>query len=599
MNDTKRSAWARIQTYFKRKKIGRHIAKNLTEEECDRLDEIVDEIEEAEQRHADVEPDRTTARREAYAQRREAQEHFVKSGEGDMTVYTFDGTKEEFDNLPLAVRNDFDCDDDEDVFELLPLPEVRAEMQNGREKTPLIHRGVECILRIDEDTPLLLEEGADCTHVLIRRPPKHVQTQDQKAPYPLEAVCLTNACYAPYLTQEPHEDGDDMERKVSAMTRLTSKQKAFLADMGRRPKQAELATSKKEESFLPISDVRMLRMMYNACRDTYSPQVRARADILFEKIDHDRFGSGQKEHILKQIAYTIGIDTTPKPHQHRTYEEVIAILDKHIYGMEKLKKAFAEFILSMQYSGASYCAILLVGPPGVGKTSICNAMVECLDVPLLHVDCSGADPISMTGLVSSYNGAKASKVVDAFYDVGRTDALVLLDEIDKMTPTKQGDPYSALIKPLGPQRVYYDEYVNGDIDVSATKFVATANYIDQIPGYILNRFGGNVFVIDPYTAEEKAQIARNYVLPKQLAHYRVLAEDLVFEEEAFLTIAREYCFDEGAREITGHIVNLIRKVITEWERGIAPKPLHIDSAYVRAHLEKKDVTATRKIGFVA
>jgi ATP-dependent Lon protease len=213
-----------------------------------------------------------------------------------------------------------------------------------------------------------------------------------------------------------------------------------------------------------------------------------------------------------------------------------------------------------------------------------------MDVPLVHIDCSGIDYIAMNGLVKSYSGAKPGKVVDGLFEKGATDVLVLLDEVDKMGRSKEGDPYGALIKPLGPHRKYFDEFVADDIDVSATKFIATANDVSQIPGYILSRFQNCVFYIDAYTPEEKVEIATNYVIPKCLKIYNLADEECRFDGEAVRLIVDEFCHDEGIRELEGNIVLLLRKAITEYARGIIQKPMHIDCEYVRSHLKKNKVT---------
>ena len=131
----------------------------------------------------------------------------------------------------------------------------------------------------------------------------------------------------------------------------------------------------------------------------------------------------------------------------------------------------------MQFSGCSNFAALIIGPPGVGKTSIGSIVSECCDKPLVYIDCSGADVIGMSGLVKSYSGAKAGKVIDGLWEIGRTDAVVLFDEIDKLSVTKEGNPYSVFLKALGPQKLLHDEYVDEDIDVSSSIFIATALFI--------------------------------------------------------------------------------------------------------------------------
>lgn len=466
--------------------------------------------------------------------------------------------------------------------------EVRA-----LDKILFTYKNTKCELIVDDETVFFSKNGS-FSKAIIRREGRYIKCLDDPDEYPLDCLCFTDDYYYSIF-----DDIQEIEGKVNAMkifSRLSSYQQDFIISMSKRPKIDEsTGNSDVSEGYSPIRDEKALRMMYQLCRSTYKPSVRARADSLFEQLP--RTHGTDHMNLLNQIAYTVGIDTSSFPQNRKTFDEIIEIMDKHIYGMSDLKVAIAEFIIAMQYSGDPYCAILLVGPPGVGKTSVTNAIVECLGIPLVHIDCFGVDIITMSGLIKAYSGAKASKVMDGFYEAGRTDVVMLFDEIDKMEKGKEGDPYGALIKPLGPQRKYYDEYVAGDTDVSATKFIATANDIKNIPGYILNRFEGNVFEIAPYTVEEKVEIARNHIVPKKLAAFNISSGDIEFSDDALYAIAKEYCNDEGARELSGHITNLIRKVITEWSRGIADKPLRIDEEYVHSHITAHNTRVKRKIGF--
>ena len=462
----------------------------------------------------------------------------------------------------------------------------------------MTYKSTECELICDHDTTFLVKDGDAHCKAIIRREDKYLKCKDDSPRVPLFCLCVISDVYLGLFEDVTYE-----KEKVDAIrvfSRLSEMQRDFVASMYNRPRYDDAACEVVADSFTPIRDEKALKMLYKLCKNTYKPSVRARVDDLFDQLT--RAHGTDRADILNQIAFTIGINTAPLGQTNRTYDEIIAILDKHIYGMRALKESIAEFIISMQFSGDPYCSILLVGPPGVGKTSISDAIVECLGVPLIHIDCSGVNTITMSGLIKSYGSAKAGKVMDAFLEMGRTDVVLLLDEIDKMEKGKEGDPYGALIKPLGPQRKYYDEYVAADTDVSATKFIATANDISKIPGYILNRFEGNVFVIDPYSVEEKAEIARNHILPKKLAAFNLSADDIVFDDAALLAIARDYCSDAGAREISGHLTTLIRKIITQWSRGITPRPLCVDEAYVHAHITRSRAltdggSAKMRIGF--
>lgn len=134
--------------------------------------------------------------------------------------------------------------------------------------------------------------------------------------------------------------------------------------------------------------------------------------------------------------------------------------------------------------------------------------------------------------------------------------------------------------------------------MSNTKIICTANDISKIPGYILNRFGDNVFYIPDYDTKDKAEIAKHYIISRKMEEYKIKEDELVFSDEAIEEIAANYCFDSGAREITAYVESLIRKAIKGWSRGTDPKPLLIDVEYVKRNLRRNDDGRPRKhIGF--
>lgn len=133
--------------------------------------------------------------------------------------------------------------------------------------------------------------------------------------------------------------------------------------------------------------------------------------------------------------------------------------------------------------------------------------------------------------------------------------------------------------------------------MSNSKIICTANDIDSIPGYIINRFGNNVFRLPDYNAEDKTEIALRYIIPAKLLEFGISEDDLSFSPDAVHYIAEYYCDDAGARKIGGYIETLFRKAIRGWCTGKEQKPLRIDAEYVKSHLKKSDTQVRRKAGF--
>ena len=457
-------------------------------------------------------------------------------------------------------------------------------------------KDTDCILDKNEETPVIVSDYNEEVVVLFARPDVYYRTKNEPREYPCKCRAVlddvTLDLFAKYKKEE------ELVEAVKIFNRLTPKQQAYIRNQSSKPPVKELDTNTEDDVFTPIQDQGSLEMMYKICRDTYSAETRARIDTLFAKLHTHHFSGETKADIVTQLSYALCIDTDALQHRHKTYDEIMKIFDKYVYGMKALKERIAEYILAMQYSGANYFCILLVGSPGVGKTSVCEAISEILDCDLAHVDCSGVDSVGLCGLVKSYGGAQPSKISNVLLEKGKADLLLRLDEIDKLVKDKNGDAFSALIKPFGPQRVFHDEYLDGDIDMSNTKIICTANDISKIPGYILNRFGDNVFYIPDYDTKDKAEIAKHYIISRKMEEYKIKEDELIFSNEAIEEIAANYCFDSGAREITAYVESLIRKAIKGWSRGTDPKPLLIDVEYVKRNLRRNDNGRSRKhIGF--
>lgn len=479
----------------------------------------------------------------------------------------------------------------ESVYELVNLPLEIDEISIPC-RIPFEHKDTDCELILDKNTALYSEEGIP-NKVIIRRPEVYYRLLTDSERFPCECLCVVDEKTLALF--KPFKDLREKAEQIAVFCRLARAQKEFVVSMANRPIQKDEDHS---DAYAPIRDLDALEMMYEVCKHTYEPSVRSRIESLKAQLEH--LHGSERADLINQLALSVAIDTQPHPRPKRTYEECMAIMDKHIYGLKDVKERIVEFIITLQETGSSFFVMLLVGPYGVGKTSLVVAVSECLwNMPILQIDCAGSDILKIKGLWKSYGGAKSGEVVDGFFDRGKTEQLILLDEIDKMEPGRDGDPRGAFIKPLGPQRKFYDEYLAGDIDVSASKFIATANDISKIPGYILSRFENCVFQIDPYTEEEKIEIAQKHLIPKILtSEFNLTEKDCFFEEEALKVMIRNFCEDEGVRDLSGNIKILLRKIITQKSRGFFNWPFSVTAEYVRTNLKKNGhKSPMKKVGY--
>lgn len=456
---------------------------------------------------------------------------------------------------------------------------------------PFEFNGFTCSFREIKPSMILNYTKSKVLTAYFKYPAVYYRKETDPMEYPCSLLCAaddeTIRLMGDNLTTEK------IAEKLHVFSQMSSAQRQYVRDHALQRKASRTTAGALNNAFVPITDKKQLQLTYELVKDTLSEEVRMKCQLLFDQLDGQLSGS-DKEDALTQLSYMLSIDTYDHPARRRSFEEILAILDEHLYGMNELKQEIAEYMMTLQYSGASGCAFLLVGPPGVGKTSIVEAIASCLDKPMSYIDCAGVGSVSMNGLVKSYSGAKPGKPMDAFRLCGRADIVMLFDEIDKLASDKDGDPNSVFIKALGPQKALYDEFVGANIDVSNTVFACTANDLSMIPGYVLNRFGNNIFFIDPYTIDEKIEIALDYIIPKKCNALNVSEDDIHFTEDALRTIAEEYTNDEGVREMGGYIESIFRKVITGWMRGVLTKPTTVDREYVLTHIKRHSIESYQK-----
>ncbi|MBR9921963.1 MAG: endopeptidase La [Bacteroidetes bacterium] len=238
------------------------------------------------------------------------------------------------------------------------------------------------------------------------------------------------------------------------------------------------------------------------------------------------------------------------------------ILDEGHYGLKDVKELILEFLSAVIKRGKIAGSIIcLVGPPGVGKTSIGKSVAEALNRQFFRFSVGGMrDEAEIKGHRRTYIGAMPGKLIQSLKRVGTSNPVIMLDEIDKIGTSFRGDPASALLEVLDPEQnaTFLDHYLDVPYDLSNVLFITTANQLDTIPAPLLDRM--EVIRLSGYILEEKVEIARQYLIPKQLREHGFEPGEIEFTEDALMLIVEKYAREAGVRNLEKQIRKIIRKV---------------------------------------
>jgi ATP-dependent Lon protease len=265
-----------------------------------------------------------------------------------------------------------------------------------------------------------------------------------------------------------------------------------------------------------------------------------------------------------------------------------AILDADHAGLDDVKERLVEFLAvrarrnrkGMEKVGGrgSGAVLSLVGPPGVGKTSLGESVARALGRNFVRVALGGVrDEAEIRGHRRTYVGALPGRIVRAIREAGSMNPVVLLDEIDKVGSDFRGDPTAALLEVLDPAQnhTFRDHYLEVDLDLSDVLFLATANVGEAIPGPLADRM--EVVTLDGYTEAEKIAIARAHLLPRQISKAGLEPDDVEFTDVALGMIAAEYTREAGVRQLERGLAKVLRKVAVKLDASDTERPVHIDA----------------------
>lgn len=262
------------------------------------------------------------------------------------------------------------------------------------------------------------------------------------------------------------------------------------------------------------------------------------------------------------------------------------MLEKDHFGLEKVKERILQTIAVRQMTPDMPAQILcLVGPPGVGKTSIAYSVAKCLNRKLARISLGGVhDESDIRGHRKTYVGAMPGRIITALIQAGSSNPVLLLDEIDKMGADYRGDPTAALLEVLDSEqnKTYRDHFLEIPVDLQNVMFITTANTVDTIPRPLLDRM--EIIELGSYTDEEKLMIAKNHLIPKQLKRHGLNRNLLRISDEAIREIVRCYTRESGVRGLERNIAEICRKADVQYVSSNAPKRIVVTGSNLEEFL---------------
>ncbi|MEO9140027.1 MAG: endopeptidase La [Jatrophihabitans sp.] len=454
---------------------------------------------------------------------------------------------------------------------------------------------------------LATEYKAVVVAILQRRNAWQVIDSVQRIADPSELADL--AGYAPYLTDEQKRElleTPDVEARLLRVLTLARDHLAELEVSEKIQTDVREGMDKRQREFLLREQLAAIRKELGEGEPEGSEDYRARVEAaeLPEKV---------REAALREVAkLERASDQSPESGWIRTWLDTVLdlpwsqrtvdstdiagareILDADHHGLDDVKDRIVEYLavrarrsergLEVVGGRGSGAVLALVGPPGVGKTSLGESVAHALGRKFVRVALGGVrDEAEIRGHRRTYVGALPGRIVRAITEAGSMNPVVLLDEIDKVGSDFRGDPAAALLEVLDPAQnhTFRDHYLDVDLDLSDVLFLATANVADTIPAALYDRM--EVVTLDGYTEDDKVSIARMHLLGRQLSRAALSADEVTISDDVLHQIAAEYTREAGVRQLERALARVLRKVATRLAGGDGP--IAVDTSNLRGFL---------------
>ncbi len=298
-------------------------------------------------------------------------------------------------------------------------------------------------------------------------------------------------------------------------------------------------------------------------------EVRARALKEIDRMSRIPSASPEVGVIRTYVDWLVGLPWNVSTEDRLDIREAAKILDEDHYGLEKIKERILEYLAVRTLADTIRSPILaFVGPPGVGKTSLGKSIARAMGRKFVRMSLGGIhDEAEIRGHRRTYIGALPGRIIQNVKTAGSNNPVFMLDEVDKIGMDFRGDPSSALLEVLDPEQnnTFQDNYLEVPFDLSKTLFIATANLLDPIPAPLRDRM--EIVQLPGYTEQEKIEIGKRFLVPKQRTNHGLTEKQIQISDEAMVQLVRAYTKEAGVRNLEREIANVMRKVARKVAEG--------------------------------